>query len=70
MARKTGKPIPVKNLNVWVTCKLQVINEDTMKWETLAEINDTPNSIKSYMKKHNLTFVWVKHIYGREMVTI
>lgn len=53
------KPQSIENLNVWVNCKIQVINEDTWKYQTVCECLWTPKEIKKAMKKHNLKAAWI-----------
>ena len=42
-----NKSKPPKLGTIWVAyAKIQCINEDTMKWQTLATCMDTPNEVK------------------------
>lgn len=49
----------IDDLNVWANCKIQVINEETMKYETIAEVPYTPKHIKQAMKKNNVKSAWI-----------
>lgn len=55
------------SLNIVAGCKVQQINEDTMKWETIGEVLYTPYSINQFMKQHKLASVWVNILGSREM---
>lgn len=67
MAKRTNKPASIDNLNVWVTCKIQIINEDTWKYQTIDEVPWTPKHIKQAMKKHKLASAWIWVMGDREL---
>ena len=51
--------------NAVPTCKLQVINDKTMRWETLAEIPDTPRYVEQALKELNSQdLVWKRDCLG------
>ena len=53
MAHK--KLLPLGNFNCGIlSARLQVINEQTDKWDTVAQCIDTPNSIARTIKTHHL----------------
>ena len=68
MKKNANKETNLANLNVWASCKIQQINEDTFKWETIAECAYTPNAIRKELKKHGLEFAWINVLGNREMV--
>jgi hypothetical protein len=49
-------------------CKIQVIDEKTMKWVTLATCIDAPGIIQKKVDKLNKYHknLWVNHCYGKE----
>ena len=61
--RVSRKPAPLGT--IWIAgAKIQRINHDTMKWETLATCSDTPNAIqaaatKLVRKGYKATDLWV-----------
>lgn len=59
---KQGLSIP----NVVPGCRIQVINEDTMRWETIASVDYTPKAIQVALKTHGLASAWVQWQCGRE----
>ena len=57
------------SFNTYTTCKLQVINDKTMKWETIGECVDTPNAKKAAINKLTKKYgknIWSKGISGRK----
>lgn len=45
------KPMRLTNYNCGIlSARIQIINEQTNKWQTLAECMDTPNSIKQAIR--------------------
>lgn len=51
--------INLDNLNVWANCKIQFINEETNKFQTVCEVPYTPKHVKIAMKKHNMKSAWI-----------
>ena len=72
MAKKqnASKSSNLKNLVVTAGCKVQVINEKTFQWQTIAETCYTPRHINEVLKTNKLTSAWVVWMCGREMWTI
>lgn len=66
---KAARQSNLSNMNVVGGCKFQIINEDTMKWETLGTDAYTPKHINDFMKKNNLKWVWVNFLGQHEMWT-
>lgn len=62
--RRGTRPSPIPN--VTAGCKIQVINENTMKWDTLAEVAYTPAQINKVLNKYGLLNGWVLWLGGRE----
>ena len=52
---KRPEPIP----NIWPNCKIQVINHETNRWQTVAECLWTPNAIKATIKRLKIKNAWV-----------
>jgi len=52
---------------IWTGCKVQIINESTGKFDTIAQCIYTPRAINDAMKQHGLTTCWVRWTCGREM---
>lgn len=59
---------PPKLGSIVPDCKIQIINESTMKWKTLAVVTDTPRHINEAVKELSGKYrnLWVKHCYGRK----
>lgn len=71
MTQRTTKPAAHDNSwlgNTVTTAKLQVINEETNKWDTIGECVDTPNAIKKELskKKYSGKSIWIKSFTGRQ----
>jgi hypothetical protein len=49
-------------------CTIQVIDEKTMKWVTLATCIDAPGIIQKEANKLKKSYknLWIKHCYGKE----
>jgi len=63
LAQKTE----LAKLSVWTECKIQRINEDTMKWETIGKTTYTPYHINEFLKANKLKSIWVNVLGNREM---
>jgi hypothetical protein len=66
----TGKAATKSNLasmNIVGGCKFQMINEKSMKWETLGTDSYTPKHINDFMKKNKMKWVWVYFCGEREI---
>jgi hypothetical protein len=67
--QKPTTPAPLGT--IWIAeAKLQVINTDTMRWETLATCCDTPNAIRQAVRelckdtRYSSRTIWVKPYIG------
>jgi hypothetical protein len=56
--------------NIALGAKYQVINEKTMRWETIGQGLAAPNPVQAFMKANNLTHIWVNDGFGREYVSV
>lgn len=66
LAQKTN----LSSLTVTAGCRIQVINEDTWKYETVAEVVYTPYAINQALKKHKLQSAWVNLYGSRELWSV
>ena len=66
LADKTG----LKDLVVTAGCRVQVINETTWKYETVAEVVYTPYAINEALKQNKLQSAWVSLYGDRELWTV
>jgi hypothetical protein len=57
------------SFNTYTTCKLQIINDKIMKWQTIGECIDAPNpkrkAIKKLSKKYGKN-IWSNGIFGKK----
>jgi hypothetical protein len=70
MTQTAKKPTAYNNSwlgNTVTTAQLQVINENTNKWDTIGECVDTPNAIANELskKKYKGQSIWIKTFTGR-----
>lgn len=63
LAQKTN----LDQLVVTAGCRIQVVNEETWKYETIAETVYTPYAINQVLKKHKLQSAWVNLFGNREL---
>ncbi len=50
------------------TCKVKVIDADTMKWRTIGECYDAPNPVAEVMRKAGVKTAWIVAFDGKRMV--
>lgn len=69
MKRTSQKPVPYNNNwlgNTVTGARLQVINEETNKWQTVGTCIDTPNAIKKELTKpeYKGLSIWIVDAFG------
>ena len=69
---KTTERKPAAGNNDWlgnttIEAQLQIINEQTNKWETLGTCSDTPNALKRELEasKYQGQSIWIRTPFGR-----
>lgn len=63
LAQKTN----LDQLNVFASCRIQIINETTWKYQTIAEVVYTPYAINQALKKSKLQSAWINLNGNREL---
>ena len=69
MTKKTNaaKQSGLANLNIVAGCRVQIINFETERYQTIAETVYTPRHINDVLKSHKLQSAWIYWLGGREL---